>query len=163
MQYELHDTLLIIKSDEGFETTIDAEYLSKIEIDSMLNFLVQNEIVEIDEDGNPMQISNITLPTFDLLPLDYDRDVTSFIQVRKDTNEIIILIQVDHLRYSTSIMNKFPLNSENKNTMIEMLNKLTDIAFFGTLSDIYDHFAVSDSDESDSDSSDSSNSFVSLQ
>ena len=141
MQYELHDTLLIIKSDEGFETAIDAEFLSQVEVEAMLNFLVQNDS-EADEEGNPLQVSNLTLPTYDLIPLDYDREITSFIQVRKDTDEITILLQVDHSHYSTSLFHKFPLNEENKGLMVEMLNKLLDVAFPGTVVDIHEHFVL---------------------
>lgn len=156
MQYELHDTLLIIKSDERFETTIDAEFLSQVEIEGMLNFLVQND-GEADEEGNPIQVSNLTLPTYDLLPPDYDREITSFIQVRKDTNEIIILLQVDHSHYSTSLLHKFLFNEENKGTMVEMLNKLMDVAFPGTIVDIHEQFVI-DAEHGDDTTSNSSES-----
>ena len=152
MQYELHDTLLIIKSEEGFEITIDADFLSRVEIEDMLKHLVQNDTEE-DEEGNPSQISNLTLPTYDMIPLDYDREITSFIQVRKDTYEIIILIQADHSHYSTSILHKFPLNEENCGTMVEILNKLTDVAFSGTVADIHDQFMINAEIEADDDDS----------
>ena len=152
MQYELHDTLLIIKSNNGFETAIDAEYLSKVEIENMLNFLVQND-VEDDEDDDysdesSTQICNLTLPTYNLIPFDHDRDITSFIQVRKDSNEIIILLQVDHSHYSTSFLQKFPLNQENICIMVEMLNKLLNVAFSGTIIDINEHFVIDNGNDS---------------
>lgn len=161
MQYELHDTLLIIKTEEGFETTIDVEYLSQVEIDNMLKHLVQNDQDE-DEDGNPTQVSNLTFPSYDMIPTDYHRDITSFLQVRKDTNEIIILIQIDHSHYSTSLLQKLPLNDDTRGTMVEMLNKLTDVAFPGTVVDIHEQFVINaeaeEDDSSDSDSTTSSSS-----
>lgn len=155
MQYELHDTLLIIKSNNGFETAIDAEYLSKVEIENMLNFLVQNDVEDDDDedddsDESSTQICNLTLPTYNLIPLDHYRDITSFIQVRKDSNEIIILLQVDHSHYSTSFVQKFSLNQENICIMVEMLNKLLDVAFSGTIIDINEHFVIDNGNENNS-------------
>lgn len=146
LEYELYEKTLIIKSGERFETTVDVEYLSQVEIDNMLNHLVQNEV---DDSGNPIQISNLTLPVYDLVPFDFDRDITSFIQVKKDTNEILFVLQIDHPLYSTSFFQKSPLNQENKEVLVDMLNEIQPLSFPGTIVDIHDQFEVDSSDEDD--------------
>jgi hypothetical protein len=140
MEYELYDTVLIIKNNNGFEATLDTEYLCIDEINEMLKKLEQN-------DNEVNDTVNLTFPTYDMTLPEPEKDINSFLQIKFDINKIFLLIQIDHSRYSTSFLQEFSLTESNKLTLIEMLNKLTTVCFNGSNDELIQLFTFESSEE----------------
>lgn len=159
MQYEVHESVLLIKGENGTEFSIDAEFLSRDEIDKMLDKLLQYQIPEEEEDdADPIPIFSLSFPVYDTISGD-GRDLNAFLQVDYERRYIIILFQVDHPLFSTSFLQKFPFNNDTKSTLINMLNEVRDVSYDGSIVELATHFAMADdgieygsSSDSDSDS-----------
>lgn len=156
MQYELHESVLVIKGENGSEFSIDAEFLVRDEVDKMLDKLLQYQIPEEgkeeENDADPIPASSLSFPVYDTVVGD-DRDLNAFLQVDYDRRYILFLFQVDHPLFSTSFLQKFPLNDDTKGTLIDMLNEVRGVAYDGDIVELATHFAMMGEDsESETDS-----------